>query len=40
MNMIETKGKRRNIATIAITRELACFVWGLATGNLAKGIKV
>lgn len=28
------KGINRNIATTAIARELACFMWGMATGNI------
>ena len=27
-------GKKRNIAVAAIARELACFVWGMVTGNI------
>ena len=27
-------GKKRNIAVAAIARELACFVWGMMTGNI------
>ena len=30
-------GKKRNIAVAAVARELACFVWGMMTGNI--GIK-
>ena len=26
-------GKKRNITVAAITRELACFVWGMMTEN-------
>jgi len=29
------KGKQRNIAVTAIARELACFVWGMMTDNIA-----
>ena len=32
-NMIQ-RGKKRNIAVTAISRELACFVWGMMTGNI------
>lgn len=39
-NMVLNKGKRHNVAITAITRELCCFIWGLATGNLFAGIKV
>jgi len=28
-------GTKRNVATTAIARELACFVWGMMTGNVA-----
>ena len=27
------KGKKRNIAVTAVARELACFIWGIKTGN-------
>lgn len=27
-------GINRNVATTAIARELACFIWGMATGNI------
>ena len=27
-------GKKRNVAVAAIARELACFVWGMMTGNI------
>ena len=26
-------GKKRNVAVAAVARELACFIWGMATGN-------
>ena len=29
------KGKLVNVAVTAVARELACFIWGLATGNFA-----
>lgn len=29
------RGKQKNVATTAIARELACFVWGMMTGNIA-----
>lgn len=29
------KGKPRNIAVTAIAREMACFIWGLMTDNIA-----
>lgn len=29
------KGINRNVATTAIARELACFMWGMMTGNIA-----
>ena len=28
------RGKTRNVAVTAISRELACFVWGMMTGNI------
>jgi len=28
------RGKKRNVAVTAISRELACFVWGMMTGNI------
>lgn len=28
------RGKKRNVAVAAIARELACFVWGMMTGNI------
>lgn len=28
-------GKKRNIAVAAVARELACFVWGMMTGNIS-----
>ena len=33
--MTLNKGVNRNVATTAIARELACFVWGMATGNIS-----
>lgn len=32
--MTLNKGVNRNVATTAIARELACFMWGMATGNI------
>lgn len=29
------RGKKKNVAVAAISRELACFVWGLMTDNIA-----
>ena len=29
-------GKKRNAAVAAIARELACFIWGMMTGNISK----
>ena len=29
------KGKQRNVAVTAVARELACFVWGMMTDNIA-----
>lgn len=28
-----SKGKKRNVAVTAVARELACFIWGMKTGN-------
>ena len=33
--MILGKSKRHNVAKIAIARELACFIWGMMTDNIA-----
>ncbi len=33
--MTLSNGVKRNIATTAIARELACFIWGMMTGNVA-----
>lgn len=33
--MVLSKGKKSNIAKTAIARELACFMWGMMTGNIA-----
>lgn len=33
--MTLNKGINRNIATTAIARELVCFMWGMATGNIS-----
>ena len=30
-------GKKRNVAVTAIARELACFIWGMMTGNISIG---
>ena len=32
--MVLTKGKKVNVVKTAIARELACFMWGMMTGNL------
>lgn len=32
--MTHVKGVNKNIATTAIARELACFIWGMTTGNI------
>ena len=29
------RGKKRNVAAAAVARELACFVWGMMTGNIS-----
>ena len=31
-----SKGKKRNVAVTAVARELACFIWGIKTGNMIK----
>ena len=28
-------GKKRNVAVVAVARELACFIWGMMTGNIS-----
>ena len=28
-------GKKQNVAVAAVARELACFVWGMMTGNIS-----
>ena len=28
-------GKKTNVAVAAVARELACFVWGMMTGNIS-----
>lgn len=33
--MVLTRNKRTNVAKTAIARELACFMWGMITGNVA-----
>ncbi len=33
--MVPSQNKRSNIAKVAIARELACFIWGMMTGNVA-----
>ncbi len=33
--MVLAKGKKHNVAKTAITRELACFMWGMMTDNIA-----
>ena len=30
------RGKKKNVAVTAVARELACFVWGMMTGNISK----
>ena len=35
MSRMERNGKNANVATTAGARELACFVWGMMTGNIA-----
>lgn len=33
--MVLGKNKKHNVAKTAIARELACFMWGMMTGNIA-----
>lgn len=33
--MVLSKGKKHNVAKTAIARELACFIWGMMTDNIA-----
>ena len=33
--MVLSRNKRSNVAKTAIARELACFIWGMMTGNVA-----
>ena len=33
--MVLKNNKKHNVATAAVARELACFVWGLMTGRTA-----
>ena len=35
MTHLEMKGKHPNVATVAAARELACFIWGMMTNNIA-----
>ena len=32
--MVLTQNKRSNVAKTAVARELACFIWGMRTGNV------
>ena len=32
--MVLKSGKQRNTAVTAVARELACFIWGMMTGNI------
>ena len=34
--MILKEGKKTNVAKTAVARELACFIWGMMTGNIQK----
>lgn len=36
--MVITKNKKRNVAVTAVARELACFIWGIMTGNIHERI--
>jgi transposase len=33
--MVLSQNKRSNVAKVAVARELACFIWGMMTGNVA-----
>jgi hypothetical protein len=33
--MVLKKNKKTNVAKTAVARELACFMWGMLTGNVA-----
>ena len=33
--MVLSQGKKANVAKTAVARELACFMWGMMTGNIA-----
>ena len=33
--MVLGQSKRSNVAKTAVARELACFIWGMMTGNVA-----
>ena len=33
--MVLSYNKRTNVAKVAVARELACFIWGMMTGNVA-----
>ena len=35
MRRLIQKGKKRNVAVTAVARELACFIWGIKTGNIS-----
>lgn len=39
-HMVLDQSKRHNVAITAITRELCCFIWGMATGNLGRGVRI
>lgn len=32
------RGKKRNTAVAAVSRELACFIWGMMTGNTGEAL--
>src|SRR5699024_5569650 len=34
--MVLKEGKKANVAKTAVARELACFIWGMMTGNIRK----
>ena len=33
--LVLSYNKRSNVAKVAVARELACFIWGMMTGNVA-----
>ena len=33
--LVLSYNKRSNVAKVAVAREMACFIWGMMTGNIA-----